>query len=270
MSDKEDRELLKSIQNGEAAQEKEPATKSKLLAGYILVVSVMLVAFQLYTAFFGAFQSLIQRPIHVFLGSMLIFLYQVEKNEGKTLWKKSDRFLCWAAIGISLVGCVYIVKNMKAIMAPNFSISGFECVLAVLVLLLVMESARRSIGAAIPVMAIIAIAYALFGKYIPGTWGHNGIVFRNLLTTLVYSDRGVWGSITGTSATIIATFVIFGSVLFATGGGQTFIDAANALTGRATGGAAKLATIASGLFGSISGSAGANVATTGAFTIPMM
>ena len=116
----------------------------------------------------------------------------------------------------------------------------------------------------------IAIGYAMFGKYIPGTWGHNGITFRNLLTTLVYSDRGVWGSITGTSATIIATFVIFGSVLFSTGGGQTFIDAANALTGRATGGAAKLATISSALFGTVSGSAGANVATTGAFTIPMM
>lgn len=105
---------------------------------------------------------------------------------------------------------------------------------------------------------------------IPGTWGHNGIAFNNLITTLVYSDRGIWGSITGTSATIIATFVIFGSVLFSTGGGQTFIDVANALTGRSTGGAAKLATIASGLFGSVSGSAGANVATTGAFTIPMM
>lgn len=155
----------------------------------------------------------------------------MQKNDRTTLFKKLDVGVCWVGILIALVGCVYIVKNMKAIMHPNFSISSFECVLAILILLLVLDCARRSIGMAIPIMAIIAIGYAMFGKYIPGTWGHNGITFRNLLTTLVYSDRGVWGSITGTSATIIATFVIFGSVLFSTGGGQTFIDAANALTG---------------------------------------
>ena len=270
LSDKEDRELLESIQNGNTQETVLSAPKSRLISRCILLVSVVLVVFQLYTAFFGSFQSLIQRPVHVFLGSMLIFLYQMQKNDRTTLFKKLDVGVCWVGILIALVGCVYIVKNMKAIMHPNFSISSFECVLAILILLLVLDCARRSIGMAIPIMAIIAIGYAMFGKYIPGTWGHNGITFRNLLTTLVYSDRGVWGSITGTSATIIATFVIFGSVLFSTGGGQTFIDAANALTGRATGGAAKLATISSALFGTVSGSAGANVATTGAFTIPMM
>ena len=268
--DKEDQELMNAIKNGEADKPAEPAKQNGLLETLILAISVVLVAFQLYTAFFGSFQSLIQRPVHVCLGVALIFLYQIKKNDVKTISKKLDVAVCLAAIAVAIIGGAYIVMNMKAIMHPNFSISAFEGVLAVLMLLLIMESARRSIGAAIPVMAIIAIAYAVFGKMIPGTWGHNGIAFNNLITTLVYSDRGIWGSITGTSATIIATFVIFGSVLFSTGGGQTFIDVANALTGRSTGGAAKLATIASGLFGSVSGSAGANVATTGAFTIPMM
>lgn len=268
--DKENREIMDAIQNGEAPPDKEPEKTTGLINTLLLVFSIGLVAFQLYTAFFGTFQSLIQRPVHVCLGIVLIFLYQLKKNNRGTAVKKADWVISWVFICVSLLVGSYIVVNMKDIMHPNFSISDAEMVMAVLMILLVMESARRSIGLAIPVMAVIAIVYAVFGKYIPGTWGHNGITFRNLLTTLVYSDRGIWGSITGTSATIIATFCIFGGVLFATGGGQTFIDVANALTGRATGGAAKLATIASGLFGSVSGSAGANVATTGAFTIPMM
>lgn len=268
--DREDRELMEAIQKGESPQTSMDSDKRGVLDYAITAFSVALVAFQLYTAFFGSFQSLIQRPVHVCLGITLIFLYQLKKNGGKTAGKRADRSLCCICICAALAAGAYIVVNMKDIMHPNFSISKLETVIAVLMLLLVMESARRSIGLAIPVMAVIVIAYAVLGKYIPGTWGHNGITFKNLLTTLVYSDRGIWGSITGTSATIIATFCIFGGILFATGGGQTFIDAANALTGRATGGAAKLATIASGLFGSVSGSAGANVATTGAFTIPMM
>ena len=268
--DKEDREIMETIRKGETPQNNEPEKSNRAVAIMLLVFSIGLVAFQLYTAFFGAFQSLVQRPVHVCLGIALIFLYQLKKNDGTTAAKKADKVICWLCICFSLVVGTYIVVNMKKIMHPNFSISNAEVIMAVLMLLLVMESARRSIGMAIPVMAVIAIVYAVFGKYIPGTWGHNGIAFKNLLTTLVYSDRGIWGSITGTSATIIATFCIFGGVLFATGGGQTFIDVANALTGKATGGAAKLATIASGLFGSVSGSAGANVATTGAFTIPMM
>jgi len=269
-SDKEDREIMEAIQTEEASTQKKAEQENKPIVLCTIVVSMALVAFQLYTAFFGSFQSLIQRPIHVFLGIVLIFLYQLKKNDGKTIGKKIDMGICWAAIILCFAAGIHIVSNMREIMSPNFRISQPEAILAILVLLLIMESARRSIGAAIPIMAIIAIAYAIFGTYIPGTWGHNGIAFKNLLTTLVYSDRGVWGSITGTSATIIATFVIFGSILFSTGGGQTFINIANALTGHSVGGAAKLATIASGLFGTVSGSAGANVATTGAFTIPMM
>lgn len=268
--DKEDREIMEAIQKGEPSQEESTSGKRTYLDLLTIIFSVGLVAFQLYTAFAGSFQSLIQRPVHVCVGTVLIFLYQLKKNDKSTARKKIDAIICWVCIVVALVSGAYIVVNMEAIMHPNFSISNFEMALAILVVLLVMEGARRSIGLAIPVMALIGIAYAIFGKYIPGTWGHNGIRIENLLTTLVYSDRGIWGSITGTSATIIATFCIFGGVLFSTGGGQTFIEVANAVTGRAAGGAAKLATIASGLFGTVSGSAGANVATTGAFTIPMM
>lgn len=267
--DKEDREIMDAIKNGEAAIPEQE--KKKTLVDYlIIVVSIALVGFQLYTAFFGTFQSLIQRPIHVCLGIALIFLFQIKKNTKSGPMRTIDAVICVVLTIAALVCGGYIVIKMKRIMHPNYAVSSLEIVLAIILILVVLEAARRSIGLAIPIMAIIAIAYALFGKYIPGYWGHNGVSIQNFIETLVYSDRGIFGSITGTSATIIATFVIFGSVLFSTGGGQTFIDVANAITGRSIGGAAKLATIASGLFGSVSGSAGANVATTGAFTIPMM
>lgn len=82
-------------------------------------------AFQLYTAFFGSFQSLIQRPVHVCLGVALIFLYQIKKNDVKTISKKLDVAVCLAAIADAIIGGAYIVMNMKAIMHPNFSISAF-------------------------------------------------------------------------------------------------------------------------------------------------
>ena len=88
--------------------------------------------------------------------------------------------------------------------------------------------------------------------------------------TLFLGDLGVWGMLMGVAATIIAAFTLFGGILLNTGGGQTFIDLAMRLGGRAPGGGAKIATIASGLFGMVSGSAVANVATTGNFTIPLM
>jgi len=122
----------------------------------------------------------------------------------------------------------------------------------------------------IPALAGFMVFYALFGNYFPGIWHHNGVSLEYLVQVLYFSDRGIWGLVTGISATVIASFIILGSVLFATGGGKAFIDLSCYIVGNAYGGAAKLATVASSLFGMISGSGSANVATTGAFTIPLM
>jgi TRAP transporter 4TM/12TM fusion protein len=262
---KEDEDILKELENKDDG--KPDTVEEKTWLDYaIKAVAITLTLFHLYTAFAGSFQSLIQRSIHVCVGIVLLMLLDINKNKTKT----ARHVINWTMIAVSLVSCVYIVTNFNAIMAPSFDINLIEEIIAIAFIIVVLISARRSLGIAIPLLSLIGIVYALFGKYFPGIWYHNGISLDNLLTILFYTDRGVWGSITGVSATIIATFIIFGTILFATGGGQTFINLANALTGRSYGGAAKLATVASGLFGTISGSAGANVATTGAFTIPLM
>ncbi|MCT7376628.1 TRAP transporter permease [Chelativorans salis] len=136
--------------------------------------------------------------------------------------------------------------------------------------LAVLELGRRTVGVIFPALVVLGLAYALFGNHLPGALGHRGFDSAFVTETIFLGDLGIWGMLTGVAATVIAAFVLFGALLLHSGGGQAFMDLAMRLGGRQPGGAAKIATIASGLFGMISGSAVANVATTGNFTIPMM
>ena len=141
---------------------------------------------------------------------------------------------------------------------------------AVILLLSVTEMARRAIGWPLPVVAVLALAYGTFGQYVPGEFGHPGIPLNSFLGTLIIAEGGIWGKLTGVSVNIVAIFVIFGAVLNAGEAGQGFMNVATAAAGRLKGGAAKVAVLSSALFGSISGSASANVASTGAITLPAM
>ena len=240
--------------------------KSRRLSLVIKVLSILFAAFFLYTAFRGPFISLVQRPFNV-CGGIIIWCL-MDMNKVGT--KKSSYVLDVVMIMILLLSGGYLIYMGAEVLMPTFEMSTPLFILGIALVLCIMEAARRTIGPAIPILSFLAIAYAMFGKYIPGQFRHAGFSLRSIVEVLVYSDRGLFGSVTGISATIIATFIIFGAILFATGGGKTFIDLASLIAGNTYGGAAKLATVASGLFGMISGSAGANVATTGAFTIPLM
>src|SRR5690606_35914757 len=105
---------------------------------------------------------------------------------------------------------------------------------------------------------------------VPGEFGHPGLPMSSFVGTLTIAEGGLWGSLTGVSVGVVAIFVIFGAVLNAGEAGRGFMNLASALAGRLSGGAAKVSVISSALVGSISGSASANVASTGAITIPTM
>jgi len=120
------------------------------------------------------------------------------------------------------------------------------------------------------VIAAAFILYAYFGPYMPDLLAHKGYSVERISTTLYLTTEGIWGLPIGVAATFVFVFVLFGAFLERSGGGNFFIDLAYSLTGQMTGGPAKTAVVASGFMGSISGSAVANVVTTGAFTIPMM
>ncbi|MEK9724118.1 MAG: TRAP transporter large permease subunit, partial [Rhodospirillaceae bacterium] len=130
--------------------------------------------------------------------------------------------------------------------------------------------ARRAIGWPLRLVALLALLYGLFGEYLPGEFGHPGLPAASFLGTLTIAEGGLWGSLTGISVNVVAVFVIMGAVLNAGEAGEGFMNLAAAAAGRLKGGAAKVSVLSSALFGSISGSASANVASTGAITLPAM
>jgi TRAP transporter 4TM/12TM fusion protein len=142
--------------------------------------------------------------------------------------------------------------------------------MGIILLVTVMEGARRAIGWPLPLVALISLIYGLYGQYLPGEFGHSGPPLTSFLGTLTIAEGGIWGSLTDVSVKIVAIFVIFGAVLNAGEAGQGFMNIAAGVAGKLKGGAGKVSVISSALFGSISGSASANVASTGAITLPAM
>jgi TRAP transporter 4TM/12TM fusion protein len=231
-------------------------------------LSVMLSLFVLYTCATGPFESIIQRAIFLAILICLGVLYY-------PLWQ--NRKWRWAGIGIdasmvlaSLSACIYVIVKYDVIMTTLPMATALDIAMTAALCFVILEIARRAIGYIFPTIVVVILAYALFGEYVPGRLGHRGFDMYFVTETLFLGDLGIWGMLMGVAATIIAAFTLFGGILLNTGGGQTFIDLAIRLGGRAPGGGAKIATIASGLFGMVSGSAVANVATTGNFTIPLM
>lgn len=231
-------------------------------------LAILVGAFVFYTAATGPFEGLIQRAIFLALVASLGFaLYPLGAGKSwRPLGLAIDLVLCAVTVG----ACGYVVWNYDEIMTTLPWATTLDMALTAGLVLSVLELGRRTVGLIFPVLVLIGIGYAMFGNLLPGALGHRGFDAAFVTETIFLGDLGIWGMLTGVAATVIAAFVLFGALLLHSGGGQAFMDLAMRLGGRQPGGAAKIATIASGLFGMISGSAVANVATTGNFTIPMM
>jgi TRAP transporter 4TM/12TM fusion protein len=134
----------------------------------------------------------------------------------------------------------------------------------------VIEACRRSIGWALPILAIILVAYGFLGRYVPGPLQHAGFSWKRIVAHLTVTTEGIYGQILGVSSTYIYLFILFGATLGATGMSRTFNDIALSVAGSLRGGPAKVSVLASGFMGTISGSTSANIVTTGTFTIPLM
>ena len=221
------------------------------------------IAFHLYLVFSGMTPHMISRPIHMALAAPWTLIFVAKSTRAR--WVGS--FLTLAAIAC----CGYIVLNEERLSDQYGALHGnLQLVVAVTLLLVVLEMARRSISWPLPSVAVLALAYGLLGKYIPGEFGYPGLPVKSFLGTLTIAEGGLWGQLTGVSVAIVSIFVIMGAVLNAGEAGQGFMNLATAVAGRLKGGAAKVSVLSSALFGSISGSASANVASTGAITLPAM
>lgn len=253
-------------------QEKKPSDgKKRSFTGkmklFITVFTVALAVFQLYTAFFGVFPAMQQRSLHMAFVLPLIFLLY-------PMWKSSPKdrpSLCdWMFAAGAAFCTVYIFVMYENIANRAGMYEQYELYLGVAMIFLVFEAARRVLGCPLPIFCAIFIVFAYYGRSMPGPFKHFGLSIPRIIEELYLTTDGLFGLVTGVSATYIYLFILFGAFLSSTGTSQFFNDLAMALTGHLKGGPAKIAVVSSAFMGTISGSTSANVATTGAFTIPLM
>ncbi len=150
------------------------------------------------------------------------------------------------------------------------AIKTLDAVLGWFLILLSLEMARRTVGNVIPAIGLVLLIYAYFGPYFPLGLGHSGFSLARIAESLFLSEDGILGNMTNIFASYILIFVILGSFMEVSGCGKAFVDLAYAITGKVTGGPALASVITSALFGTVSGSAVANVVVDGVYTIPLM
>ena len=208
------------------------------------------------------------RAISAGLISILVFLLYAPK---RGMSREKLRLYDLLPIVSVIVGCAYIAANANELVAEGRLISySYEILLASFLFLSVIEATRRTIGWVLPGLVILFFFYAVYSNHFPGFLHSTGFPYSMMFGWMYLSAEGFWGMIIGIVSTIVAGFIIFGGFLRALGASRFFNELALSTVGFMRGGAAKAAVIASTLFGTISGSIAANVATTGQITIPLM
>ena len=268
-------------QTADAPFQPTPDTKGPGPVGFaaraITVVGIALSLFQLYAAGLQPLGLFFQRPIH--LGFILVLCFLIypafgpDRPRGALGWLiDAVLILCGVLVGF------WVPWNIDTIANAIFP-RQIDVAMGVLTTVVVLEAARRAVGPVMSIIGLTFLAYAFAGRrgelpiladWLPGILNHRGYSLDRVASQMTLGAEGIFGLPLGVAATFIFVFVLFGAVLEVTGAGKFFIDLAYAATGRQRGGPAKAAVIASAGMGSISGSAIANVVTTGAFTIPLM
>ncbi len=236
-----------------------------------LLVSVLAVAWSLFhlaTGFLGSRPAFQQRAVHLAFGLVLVFLtVPMLRSAPPRAWTRLvDVLLAVAAAAAT----GYVAWDYEGILLRSGSFDTHELWLGALLILAILEGTRRTLGWPLPVLTLLALAYAVVGGDLPGLIGHRGYSARRIISTLYLTFDGIFGLILGVSATFVFLFVLFGVFFRESGAGQFFLELAQALFGGVRGGSAKVAIVGSSLFGMISGSTVANVGTVGTVTIPLM
>jgi TRAP transporter 4TM/12TM fusion protein len=227
------------------------------------VMALGLVLFYSYSAVIAPAATQYHRGIYVVITYILVFLVYRSKHP---VARVGDFLLI--ALSIGTLG--YWILNFEVINYRAGAETEIDKWIAMVGVLVGVEVARRVVGMVFVIMGAIMLAYGVFGEYAPELISHAGDTFPDLCTSIFYKSDGVFGIMANVLATYIILFVIFGAFLEKSGAQRFFIDYPLAAVGHKIGGPGKVSVIASGLFGSISGSAIANTVSTGAFTIPMM
>ncbi|MBI9088746.1 MAG: TRAP transporter fused permease subunit [Desulfobacterium sp.] len=225
--------------------------------------SVILVLFYSYAAVIQPMATQYHRGVYVIITYLLVFL----------LYRSKSRFMrgvdyCLMVLSVGSIG--YWIFNFETINYRTGAETQLDMVIAIVGVLLGIELARRVVGNIFVVIGVVMLTYGVFGYMAPDLVSHAGAPFSELCISIFYKSDGVFGIMANVLATYVILFVLFGAFLEKCGAQKFFIDFPLAAVGHKIGGPAKVSVIASGLMGSISGSAIANTVSTGMFTIPMM
>ena len=238
------------------------------------VVSLLACSMSLYHLWVGASglpEVMVHRPVHLAFILVLAFLTipPFRLSAPSRRWLYVDLLLCL----FTILATAHFFVDFHRInwrMPYVDPLTARDYLFGATIVLLTLEITRRAIGWPMVILAIFFILYALFGNYMPGTLVHRGISLRLLLDHLYLTPEGIYGIAIGVSSTYVILFIIFSAFLDVSGTGQFFLNFAQGLFGGVRGGPAKISVVASGLFGTISGSAVANVMVDGWLTIPLM
>ena len=250
--------------------------RSKLLPFIIAATAVMLVGLTLYTAYFGVFPDGIQRSAHLLLVLILVFAIAFQSTfDAKAPAQNGSLVMLrrlWIVVALTggAIAAGHQLFNFEAINDRYGSITQIEIVFGAFLVVALFDACRRTIGWPIVILAGLFIAYGLLGAYLPDPIAHRGYSLKRVASQIYLGGGGIFGTPLGVSATFVTGVVVLGTLLEKTGAGQVMMDFATALTGRMRGGPAKAAVVGSSLMGMISGTAVANVLTTGPISIPLM
>ena len=259
-------------------QDQKPVSKFASLPKWryasLVILSVMLIAFQLYIALVRPLDKWIQVPVHLCLALAIAFIHKPVADKCKTTVTKA---LGWAYDIFMLAGVAYcayyFISNLSYLQNRIYNVDSMttaDLLCAYWLLIIVMEAVRRFMGMNLFIFICVFIAYAFLGQKISGIFKFRGMSWQSFGEVMVMDPNGILGSPLSSSVNTLFYFLLFGAFFSVCGGGQVLIDLGMKLSDKTAGGPAKASVVSSGLMGMISGSAVANVTSTGVMTIPLM
>ena len=253
-------------------EEKKPISKVRYFI--LIALSIIFIGFQLYIALVRPMDRWLQVPYHLCFGLLAAFLFKPMATGRKT---KTGVILSWIYDVMLFLMLAYIAyyftTNLSYLQNRIYNVdtmTNADLLAGYLMIFVVMEAVRRNMGLALFGFITFFIVYAFVGQKIPGIFQFRGMSWQGFAEVMVMDVNGILGSPLSSSMNTLFYFLMFGAFFSVSGGGQVLIDLGMKLSDKTVGGPAKAAVLSSGLMGMISGSAVANVTTTGVMTIPLM
>ena len=254
------------LEGAQPGQRQFPELWRWVLIGLSAVISLV----HIWANTYGLFAELTRNALHFASFGVLCALYVPMLHTDREGRRRAVLWIDLAIAALVIVCVAYVLIRERALSGRSFT-SDWDYVVFITLVVMVIEFTRRTTGIVIPIIILTALGYiAWWGRYVPGSLGFTGLSLETVLQRAVYGEDGLFGTIASISSSFVFLFILFGAFLVKSGAGNFIIDLARAMAGRLTGGPGFVAVIASGLTGTISGSAVANTVSTGVITIPLM